>query len=57
MPLQVVHEGEVTVAVTAPPAWCLCGHAENDHRATGPCRASVDGKPCGCPEFETDEEA
>lgn len=43
--------------VILPPAWCLCGHAEDEHRATGSCRASVDGKRCGCPAFETDEEA
>lgn len=38
--------------VTAPPRWCLCGHAEDEHRASGPCRAYDDGRPCGCRDFE-----
>jgi hypothetical protein len=46
----------VTVPITAPPAWCLCGHADDQHRATGHCRASDGEQPCGCREFEQDEE-
>lgn len=43
--------------VSPPPVWCLCGHADTDHRAAGPCRESDDdGRPCGCPSIDPDEE-
>lgn len=38
--------------VTAPPAWCLCGHSDDEHGSNGRCRAKVGGKPCGCRDFE-----
>ena len=43
--------------VTAPPAWCLCGHTEHDHIDGRRCRAHDDDGHCGCTEYEHDQEA
>ena len=43
--------------VTAPPAWCLCGHTESEHVAGRRCRARDDDGHCDCTTYELDQEA
>lgn len=41
-------------------AWtfCSCGHLVSEHLEGGKCRArSLDGWPCECTQFDTDDEA
>lgn len=40
-------------------AWtyCSCGHLLSEHAQGGKCRAkSLDGWPCECPQFDTDDD-